>query len=177
MSPKESPTPKAKIHNLNPRQARFVEEYLVDRNATQAAIRSGYSPASAASQASELLKLPKIAAALESAVGAQSRRTQITADAVLTELYRLATVDVSKAYDVDGNLLPLDKVPEEVRRAMQGIDIAKTGEKVARFHSKEGPLMGLAKHFGLLRDKVELTGEGGEPLQIVVNTYKDGEEK
>jgi phage terminase small subunit len=141
----------------------------VDGNGTRAATAAGYAEASASVTASQLLRNPRVAVALESLRGAQSERLQLKADDVLRELQRLAFVDVSKAYDAGGNLLPLEAIPEDVRRSMQGIDIAKTGEKVARFHSKEGPLMGLAKHFGLLRDKVELSGKDGEALSIHID--------
>src|SRR3954466_14333647 len=78
---------------LNDRQARFVAEYLVDLNATQAAIRAGYSPASARTQAADLLTNPNISAAIAEAQAARSRRTEVTADRVVLELARVAFGD------------------------------------------------------------------------------------
>ena len=78
---------------LNDRQSRFVAEYLVDLNATQAAIRAGYSPASARTQAADLLTNPNIAAAIAEAQAARSRRTEVTADRVVLELARVAFGD------------------------------------------------------------------------------------
>ena len=65
---------------LTPKQARFVEEYLVDLNATQAATRAGYSKRSAGIQGHENLKKPHIAAAISEAQQARSKRTEITQD-------------------------------------------------------------------------------------------------
>lgn len=158
-----------KSANLRPKEARFVEEYLIDGNGTRAAKVAGYGEKSATVTASKLLRKANVAAALEKARAAQSERTRVRADDVLLELQRLAMVDVTSAYDAAGNLKPLDQIPEDVRRAMQGIDVSKTGEKVARFHSKDGALTALAKHFGLLRDKVEVSGENGQALSISID--------
>ena len=68
---------------LSTKQRRFVEEYLVDLNGTQAAIRAGYSPRTARQIASENLSKPDIADAIAEAQAARSQRTQITADRVL----------------------------------------------------------------------------------------------
>ncbi len=78
---------------LNDRQARFVAEYLVDLNATQAAIRAGYSPPSARTQAADLLPNPNLAAAIAEAQAARGRRTEVTADRVVLELARVAFGD------------------------------------------------------------------------------------
>src|SRR5215469_1569992 len=75
---------------LTPKQSRFVEEYLVDLNGKQAAIRAGYSPKTAEVQASRLLRYAQVQAALKAAMEARSKRTQITADRVVTELAKLA---------------------------------------------------------------------------------------
>lgn len=69
-------------------QARFVDEYLVDLNATQAAIRAGYSPKRADAIGHENLRKPEIAAAIEERMKAREKRTEITQDRVLTELAR-----------------------------------------------------------------------------------------
>src|SRR3954466_9694923 len=94
---------------LNDRQARFVAEYLVDLNATQAAIRAGYSPASARTQAADLLTNPNISAAIAEAQAARSRRTEVTADRVVLELARVAFGDPRRRTSggpAGGNLRP-----------------------------------------------------------------------
>jgi len=74
---------------LTARQARFVDEYLVDLNATQAAIRAGYSARTANRTGSENLTKPDVAAAVQAALVRRSERTQITADKVLADIERI----------------------------------------------------------------------------------------
>lgn len=95
---------------LTPKQARFVEEYLVDLNASAAARRAGYSPRTADAIGRENLGKPTIEAAIAERQAARSERTQITADRVLLELARLAFFDLRKAYKEDGTL----KLPHEI---------------------------------------------------------------
>lgn len=78
---------------MTPKQARFVDEYLIDANATQAAIRAGYSARTAASVGQENLRKPEIEAAIAGARLARSERTQITGDQVLRDLWEIATAD------------------------------------------------------------------------------------
>lgn len=72
--------------SLRPKQQRFVDEYLIDLNATQAAIRAGYSPKTAGSIGEENLKKPAIATAISAALESRSRRTLVTADDVVKGL-------------------------------------------------------------------------------------------
>ena len=74
------------MSDLNRRQARFVEEYLIDLNATQAAIRAGYSNKTAYSQGQRLLKKVEVAAAIQAAQIEVSRRANIAVDDVVTGL-------------------------------------------------------------------------------------------
>jgi phage terminase small subunit len=71
---------------LTPKVAAFVREYLIDKNATQAAIRAGYSPRSAGQHGNGMLKLPHIKAAITRELKAQAERTLITADKVLLDI-------------------------------------------------------------------------------------------
>ena len=75
---------------LNTKQKRFCEEILVDNNATQAAIRAGYSQRSASSIGNENLKKPKIQKYINELKEARSLRTQVTADRILQELATMA---------------------------------------------------------------------------------------
>jgi phage terminase small subunit len=74
---------------MTPKQRRFVEEYLIDLNATQAAIRAGYSEDTARSIASENLTKPDIQEAIARAMDARSKRTEITQDYVLQGICRI----------------------------------------------------------------------------------------
>jgi phage terminase small subunit len=71
---------------MTPKQQRFVDEYLVDLNATQAAIRAGYSERTAYSIGEENLRKPEIKAAIQKAMDARSERTAVNADYVLTTI-------------------------------------------------------------------------------------------
>lgn len=106
---------KKKGAELNARQARFVEEYLVDGVATQAAIRAGYSPKTAHVTGCNLLKNPKVAAAISEAQKERAARTEITVDEILGELARLGfdtteeTRDRLKALELAGKHLGMFK--------------------------------------------------------------------
>jgi hypothetical protein len=78
---------------VNPKQQRFVEEYLKDLNATQAAIRAGYTQAAAERTGLRLLTSPAVQAAIEEAKKARSDRTEIEADEVLRQIYAIAMAD------------------------------------------------------------------------------------
>ena len=79
----------------------FCEEYLIDLNATQAAIRAGYSPNAAGSIGSELLKKPEIRARIDQAMAERSKRTGINADRVLRELGRIAFLNPKDVIDLN----------------------------------------------------------------------------
>ena len=91
---------KATTAPLTDKQQRFVEEYMVDLNATQAAIRAGYSPNTAAEQGYEHLRKPQIQLAIEKARREQQERTGITADRVLREIAAVALADARELVEV-----------------------------------------------------------------------------
>ncbi|WP_232081119.1 MULTISPECIES: terminase small subunit [unclassified Variovorax] len=86
--------------SLEPRQQRFVDEYLIDLNATQAAIRAGYSAKTAQEQSSRLLSNVMVSTAIGAARKQQQERTQITADKVLREAWNIAIADVRELVQV-----------------------------------------------------------------------------
>lgn len=92
--------PAATSTALTDKQQRFVDEYMVDLNATQAAIRAGYSPDTAYSIGHENLKKPEIQAAIAAARRAQQERTAITADMVLQEIANVALADARDLVEV-----------------------------------------------------------------------------
>lgn len=109
---------------LNAKQLQFIEEYLIDLNATQAAIRAGYSEATAGQQGFDLLKHPQIEPLIEARIAARSERTRIDADWVLTRLAAEAEADVADLYGADGELLPIKDWPKIWRQGLvTGIDV------------------------------------------------------
>lgn len=96
---------------LTAKQARFVEEYLIDLNATQAAIRAGFSEKNASRIAAELLGKTHVAAAINRAQSNRSQETRIDAAWVLTRLAAEAQADVADLYDKTGAILPVKQWP------------------------------------------------------------------
>ena len=159
---------------LPPNQKRFVDEYLVDLNATQAAIRAGYSAKTAEAQGSRLLTNVKVAAAISEGKSERTKRVDITADRVLKELSLLAFSDHTHyAVDDRGNVKLAEHAPKDAHRAVSSVKHRITTDAQGRvtrdvelkFWDKPGPLRLAGKHVGLFADKVELTGKGGRPLE------------
>ena len=117
---------------LNPKQQRFITEYLKDLNATQAAIRAGYSEKTARAIGHRLLTKDDIKDAVQKAQDARSRRTELSADWVIHRLRKEAT------------------------RTDEG---ASHGARVSA-------LKLLGQHLGMFRDRVEVTGLGGDGAVI-----------
>jgi phage terminase small subunit len=152
---------------LSPKQERFCLEYLKDLNGKQAAIRAGYAAKAAEVQASRLLSHVKVSARVQQLLQKRNEKLELKTDDVLRELLRIATVDVSKIYGPDGLLLPIHEMPEDVRRAIAGVDVLSHGDgetvwttKKVRFWDKTKALELLAKVLKLLTDRVELVGGG-----------------
>ena len=109
---------------LTPKQERFIEEYLIDLNATQAAIRAGYSKKTAKSVGSENLTNPDIALALDLAKEERSKKAKITALWVLERLFREATADLADLYDEGGRLKPITEWPLVWRQGLvQSVEV------------------------------------------------------
>jgi phage terminase small subunit len=165
---------------LRPRQKRFVEEYLVDLNATQAAIRAGYSKKHAGDQGYDLLRRANVVAAVQLALAERSRRTAITADKVLVELARIAFADLRDCVDWDDTGATLKESKElttDTARAVAEVTVTrgKSGEKIrVKLHDKMAALTALARHLGLFKDRIEITGPAGEP-PVVLNVFVDRE--
>lgn len=112
--------------DLTPRQARFVEEYLVDLNATQAAIRAGYSAKTAEHQGSRLLGYAKVASAVAKAKQDRSDEVGVDAAWVLRRLADEATADLADILDQDGVVRPIKDWPVIWRQGLvAGIDVSE----------------------------------------------------
>lgn len=153
---------------LTDRQQRFCEEYLVDLNATQAAIRTGYSEKTARQQGERLLSNADIQAQIQKLQAERSNRTQITADRVLAELALIGFSNVNH-YSADdaGRIVLLEGAPEEAVRAVSSVKItsrtSSRGETETKTEiklwDKVSALDKIGRHLGMFKDKVELTGD------------------
>lgn len=108
---------------LNPRQRRFALEYLLDLNATQAAIRAGYSVGTARVQGPRLLSHAAVAAFLQPRLEKKERRLELTAQRLDDELARIAFVDPGKLVNENGRHLGLHELDEDTRRAVAGVKV------------------------------------------------------
>ena len=108
---------------LTPKQKRFVQEYLVDLNATAAAIRAGYSKKTANRIASENLSKPDIQIAIKEAQDSIQKRTEITQDMVIKEMAKLAFFDIRKMFGEDGKPLDISELDDDTAAALVGLDV------------------------------------------------------
>jgi phage terminase small subunit len=153
---------------LNLRQQRFVAEYVIDLNGTAAAIRAGYSPRTANEQAARLLAHASVSSAVQEAQRARLAARGLTAERVLEEYRRVALLDHRSFFDAEGNLKPVSAWTDEQGSAVSSSEViiknAAAGDgKTDRIHKlktwdKVRALEGLAKHFGLLIEKQQVTG-------------------
>lgn len=145
---------------LNEKQKRFVAEYLVDLNATQAAIRTGYSPKTAYSMGQRLLKNVEIQNAIQEAMQKRERRTEVTQDRVIAELAAIGFAKATDYAEIEGPMVTIkptaDLTPEQAA-AVAGIEQGNFGIKV-KLYDKVRALELLGKHLGMFADKVEHSG-------------------
>ena len=142
---------------MNDKQESFVAEYLIDLNATQAAIRAGYSEATAYSQGQRLLKNVEVADAIQKRMDKRSKRTEVTADYVLETI--VSTIERCKQAEP-----VLDRKGDPVM-----VETPDGGEAKAYTFNAAGVLKGaelLGKHLKLFTEKVEHSGPDGAAIQI-----------
>lgn len=163
---------------LTAKQRRFVDEYLIDLNATQAAIRSGYSAKTAEDIGRQLLRKTPVAEALAKRMKDREKRTEITQDKVLRELAKIGFSDIRKAVKwgetelrlaegEDGDVMPYhglalvgsDDIDDDTAAAIAEVSEGREGLRV-KFHDKKGALVELAKHLGMF------TPKGHAPLDL-----------
>ena len=148
---------------LSLKRRRFVEEYLVDCNATQAAVRAGYSPRSANAQGSRLLANDSIAAAIKKGRRELSELTRVTAEKVVFELARVAFFDPRRLYREDGTLKDPSEWDEDTAAAVATLDVITTFKgnhdhpkilKKLKLWDKPRALEMLGRHLALFTDNV-----------------------
>lgn len=182
------PSDPHKRSRLTAKQRCFVDEYLVDLNSTQAAIRSGYSARTADRIGPELLGKTWVAEAIAAKMAAREKRTEITQDKVLRELAKIGFADIRNAVrwgnteiripDEEGaepvayhglELKASAEIDDDTAAAIAEVSQTKDGLKV-KFHDKRAALVDIGKHLGMFIEKVEHSGEIKTPeLKLVLH--------
>ena len=152
--------------NLTPKQQRFVEEYLIDLNATQAAIRSGYSEKTAKSIGQENLTKPDIQKAIEEAQNKRQEQTQIDAAYVLKRLVEIDQMDVLDIMDDQMKIRPVNEWPKVWRQYVVNLENLELSDGEGCFKKIKWPdkvknleLLGRHVSVGAFKDKVEHSGK------------------
>ena len=112
---------------MTKKQKLFVEEYLIDLNATQAAIRAGYSPDTAKEIGCENLTKPNIRACIDREMAERSKRTGVNADRVVQELAKIAFVNAVDVIDPETATVKEDALPEDTA-AIQSVKVKTFGD-------------------------------------------------
>lgn len=167
---------------MTKKQKRFVEEYLIDLNATQAAIRAGYSPNTAKSIGNEDLTKPDISNAIAKAMAERSKRTGINQDRVIRELAKIALVNPGRVINTKDATVKEDATEEDLA-AVQSVKVKKsyseTGEmteREVRIADKVRALELLGRHLGMWNDKLQVSGldEEKSKLDNIIQQMRGG---
>lgn len=167
------------------KQKRFCEEYLIDLNATQAAIRAGYSPESAYAIGSENMKKPQIRARIDKAIAEQSKRTGVNADRVVRELARIALLNPKNVVNFkdatvlenasDDDLAAVASVRVKIIPTADGMGI----EREVKLYDKPKAIEQLGRHLGMFTDKVEHSGSidtGSKELASILQQLQEDDD-
>lgn len=147
---------------MTEKQKRFVEEYLIDLNATQAAIRAGFSVKTANEQGSRMLANVSIQTAISKAMAERSKRTGVNQDRIVLELAKIAFVNAGDVINMDEATVKEDAATDDVA-AIQSIRVkifpTKDGDGIEREVKLEPKLKAielLGKHLGMWNDKLDV---------------------
>lgn len=154
---------------LTAKQQLFCKEYLVDLNATQAAIRAGYSEKTAYSIGEENLKKPDIKSMIQELMAERSKRTQITADNVLTELWGIAQEDIknfmSFKTDRKGKVQVKIKDSSAVNtKNIAEVSVGKDGQFRFKLYGRDNALIQVGKHLGMFKEGMIHSGDPENPI-------------
>lgn len=156
---------------LSNKQKLFCDEYLIDLNVTQAAIRAGYSAKYANNRGYELLNKQAIKECIDERMKAREKRIEITQDMVLNELAKIAFANTTDYVEVEDkgqykmvNTKPTkDLTPDQVV-AIASIKQGANGIEI-KLHDKVRALEDIGRHLGMFKDKVEVSGNINNPFQ------------
>lgn len=175
--PRKAPAKKG----LTDRQKLFATEYLKDRNATQAAIRAGYSPKTAQEQSSRLLSNVMVRAFVDERAEKIAARIEVTAERIMAEYARIAFADIRRVvkwgadmraiHDADGNIIGYtsgvgvinsDEIDEDAAASISEIAETREGVRI-KLHSKVDALHKLGLELGMFKQGVKVGGDADNP--------------
>lgn len=153
-----------------------MEEYLIDLNATQAAIRAGYSAKTATEIGCENLAKPNIRACVDAAIAERSKRTGINQDRILMELARIGLINPGKLIDFDEATVR-DDASEDDLAAIASVKVktipteggGNITEREVRMHDKIKALELCGKHLGMFKDNLKLEVETSDKLSDIMS--------
>ena len=174
---------------LSPKAELFAAEYIIDLNATQAAIRAGYSEKTAYSQGQRLLKNVEVQRLVQELMNARAERTEITADKVLKELALIGFSNMKRyakwsgegAYFYDSDELTDDEsaaIAEVTSKKTTRLgkkdedDDIETVEIKLKLHDKKGALVDIGRHLGMFIERKDITSKG-ESLKYIAGLSED----
>lgn len=160
---------------LTEKQKMFVQEYLIDLNATQAAIRAGYSPKTANEQGSRLLAKVSIKEEIEREMAKRSRRTGISQDRVLQEYAKVAFANIEDIVNTDGTLK--ETATREDMAAVSSIKTKKTEdgeERELKLYDKLKALEALGRHLGIFKNEVDVSLKDSRKLDAIMSQMGGG---
>ena len=165
---------------LTKKQQLFVDEYLIDLNATQAAIRAGYSTASARQIADENLSKPDIKNSIEKALAERSKRTGVNADRIIRELAKLAFINPTDVINMDEATVRGDANRDDTA-AISSVKVktiptedGNITEREVKTYDKIKALELLGKHIGMFSDRLKV--EGAIPIVITDDLGEEDDE-
>ncbi len=166
---------------LTAKQERFVQEYLIDLNATQAAIRAGYSTKTATEQGSRMLTNVNVRARIDEAMAERSRRLGVSQDRIVNELAKIAFINPADVVNFDEARVKASAAQDDtaailsVKVKKSFSDTGETVEREVKLNDKVKSLELLGKHIGMFKDKVEVSGTletGTEKLESILQQLK-----
>lgn len=161
----------ASMAKLSNKQKLFCDEYLIDLNVTQAAIRAGYSKKYSSDKAYKLLEKLEIKSYIDKKMKAREKRIEITQDMVINELAKIAFANTTDYVEVEDkgqykmvNTKPTkDLTPDQVA-AIASIKQGANGIEI-KLHDKVRALEDIGRHLGMFKDKIEINGNINNPFE------------
>lgn len=167
---------------LTPKQQKFINEYMIDLNATQAAIRAGYSQKNAGKIGPELLGKTRIAQAVAAKQQKLAEKTEVTAERIVQELAKIAFSNMQDYAEWSRRGVVLkdstDIAPDKAAAVSELTETTTEsgGSLKFKLHDKKGALELLGRHLGMFKDKleVEVTGSIAEQLKAAREARQRG---